>query len=109
MPELVRLDLVRNRRTRADNAHVAAQDVEKLRQLIEARPAQQASDTGDALIGAQLVRRPIFVAKIRFRLASDVFALELAMRSIVSIGAHGAKFKKEEYAPIHSHALLPVK
>src|SRR5207253_1139227 len=109
MPELVGLDFVGNRRTRTDDAHVAAQYVEELRQFIEARFAEQAADTRNALIGAQLVRRAIFVAEVRFRLPSYVFALKLAMRGVVGAGTHGAKLKKEEYPPIHSHSLLPVK
>src|SRR4029450_2233486 len=37
-------------RSRPDPAHVAAQDVEELRQLVEAAPAQKAADSGDARV-----------------------------------------------------------
>ena len=46
--EVVRLEvlgLVRDARPRADERHVAAQDVDQLRQLVEARPAQPATRT----------------------------------------------------------------
>ena len=51
---LDQLDLLR---ARADDAHVAAQDVDELRQLVEAEAAQQPPDPGDPRIGAQLEHR----------------------------------------------------
>ena len=54
VPGLVLLDLVRQRRPRADERHVAAQHVPELRQLVEARLAQNASDRRDARIVGQL-------------------------------------------------------
>ena len=51
---LDQLDLLR---ARADDAHVAAQDVDELRQLVEAEAAQQPPHPGDARIGPQLEHR----------------------------------------------------
>ena len=42
---------------RADEAHVAPEDVEQLRELVEARASQEAPDARDARIVAQLVHR----------------------------------------------------
>src|SRR5436305_11306979 len=42
VPEFVCLDLIRDRRARADEAHVAAPGVGELRQLVEARAAEAA-------------------------------------------------------------------
>ncbi len=51
---LDQLDLLR---TRADDAHLAAQDVDQLRQLVEAEPAQEAPDPGDARVVGELEHR----------------------------------------------------
>src|SRR5699024_8570718 len=54
---VVRRDLAGERRARADEAHVAAQDVEELRQLVEGVAAQQPAERGDARVVAQLEQR----------------------------------------------------
>src|SRR5262245_57782440 len=46
----VLLDLVAERRPRADEAHVATQDVPELRQLVEREPPEDAADAGDARV-----------------------------------------------------------
>ncbi len=51
VPRLVDLDLVRDRRTRADQAHLAADDVDQLRQLVQVRSAQEGSQPRDARVG----------------------------------------------------------
>jgi hypothetical protein len=43
-------DLHGDRGPRADDRHLAAQHVDEVRQLVEARPAQQAPDTRDARV-----------------------------------------------------------
>ena len=48
------LDLVGDRRARADERHVAAQHVPQLRQLVEARLAQEAPDARDARVVGHL-------------------------------------------------------
>src|SRR5262249_33754954 len=55
-------------RTRADEAHVAAQHVEQLRQLVEARLAQERANLGYPRINAQLLtlaplRRRIWIRR----------------------------------------------
>src|SRR5687768_74527 len=47
---VVLLDLVAQRRPRPDDAHVAAQDVPELRQLVDRRPPQDPPDAGDAAV-----------------------------------------------------------
>ena len=51
---LVPRDFARQRRPRADERHLAAQHVPELRQLVEAAPAQEASDRRDARIVRRL-------------------------------------------------------
>ena len=50
-------DLLAQRRAGADEAHVALQDVEQLRQLVEARPAQHVADPGDPGVTGELEQR----------------------------------------------------
>src|SRR5207245_3766549 len=52
LPRRVALDLVAQRRPRADQRHLAAQDVPELRQLVEGEPAQHAPDSRDARLAA---------------------------------------------------------
>src|SRR5919199_711547 len=47
LPRRVAVDLVPQRRARPDQAHIAADDVPELRELVERQPAQQHSNTGD--------------------------------------------------------------
>src|SRR3954468_2546431 len=47
LPSRVLLDLIAERRSRPDHAHVAAQDVPELRQLVERELAQDAADARD--------------------------------------------------------------
>src|SRR5262245_6302122 len=49
---------------RADEAHLGAEDVDELGQLVEARPAQQAPDRGHARVVAELERRLLELADV---------------------------------------------
>ena len=55
MPVVIGRDLVVEGRARADHAHVAAQDVEELRQLVQAPLAQKAADSSDTVVVGDLV------------------------------------------------------
>ena len=48
VPQLVALELVPERGSRADEAHVALQHAPELRQLVQAVLAQEAAERGDA-------------------------------------------------------------
>src|SRR5262245_6468362 len=63
----VALDLVLHDRPRADDAHLAGDHVEQLRQLVEAGHAQELADLGDARILAELVVTLPFRAQMRLR------------------------------------------
>src|SRR5438552_5380745 len=105
MPQLVAFDFVRNGRAWADDAHVATQDVEELRKLIEASPSQDVPQPRHSPIRAQLVRRPLTVSLIRIRLAFNVLSLKFAVLGIIDTGLHRAKFVEQKNAAIHSDAL----
>ena len=53
---LVVLELVLERRPRPDERHVPEEHVHELRQLVQARLAQEPADRGDARIGGQLLQ-----------------------------------------------------
>src|SRR5207249_11266026 len=108
MPQLVAFDFIRNRRAWADDAHVAAQDVEKLRQLVKARPSQDMSQPRHSPIRAQLVRRPLTVSLIRIGLALNVLSLKFAVLGIVDAGVHRAKLEEQKNAAIHSDTFLLI-
>src|SRR5207302_5842686 len=52
LPRRVLVDLVAKRWSRADQAHVAADDVPELRQLVEREPAEGAARSRDARVAA---------------------------------------------------------
>src|ERR1051326_6424476 len=104
MPQLIAFDFVRNWWAWSDDTHVAAQNVEKLWQFVEAGFSQNSSQPGHAPIRAQLVSRPTTVSLIRLGLTFDVFLLKLAMLRVVDAGVHSAKFEKQKHPAIHSHA-----
>src|SRR5207302_1036617 len=102
-------DFVRDGRAWADDAHVATQDVEELRQFIEAGSAQDMPQARHSPIRAQLVRRPLTVSLIRIWLAFNVLSLKFAMLRIIDAGVHRAKLEEQKNAAIHSHTLLLIK
>ena len=94
MPKLISFDLVRNRRTRTDDAHVAAQHVEKLRQFIKTSLPQHATEPSHPVISFQLERRFLIVAEIRIWISTDVTALIFAVRGIVRVCMHRAELEE---------------
>src|SRR5207237_8085326 len=59
LPGLVPRDFAGKRRARPDEAHVAEQDVDDLRQLVEGVLADEPSDRRDAWIELHLENRPV--------------------------------------------------
>ena len=95
MPGLVLLELVRERRARPDERHVAAQHVPELRQLVEARLAQEASDRRDPRVAGQLEERGSRRAAA-WPLALMNCADELAMKGVVRVHVHRAELQHRE-------------
>ena len=54
LPRLIALNLVGKRWPRTDERHLAAQDVEQLRQLVERGATEEAADAGDPRVATQL-------------------------------------------------------
>jgi hypothetical protein len=91
------LDLVLDHRTRANEAHVAAQHVQQLRNLVQAPRAQEAPHARDAVVDHELVELPVLVG---LRLAGDEAADEVAVHRAVGVRAHRAELQDGE----RSHA-----
>src|SRR5207253_5630610 len=102
MPKLISFDLVRNRRAWTDNAHVAAPDVEELRQFIKTCLPQHATEPSHAVVNVQLERRFLIVAEIRIWITADVATLISAVRGIVRVCAHRAELEEQKQPPIHA-------
>ena len=78
--------LIPERGARADNGHIANEDIPKLRQLVEACFSQHAANAGNAMVGI----------------------LQLMRRNITrGFHMHGSKLKDLEKRLILAHALLP--
>src|SRR5262245_7670145 len=57
LPTIVLPDFVGNRRARADNRHVSAEDVDELRKFVEAVAPHERTEPGDAWIDGALEHR----------------------------------------------------
>src|ERR1700682_5408654 len=109
MPQFISFYLVWNRRAWTNDAHVAAQHIQKLRHFIKTKSAQHSADARDAWIVTQFVSRSFSVTDVRFSMSGDEFSLILAMDFAVGIDVHGTKFVNHEYAAIHAHAFLGIR
>src|SRR5579883_548028 len=88
----VHRDLVDDDRSRADDAHVAAQHVDQLGKLVQAELAQHRPDDRDARIVLELARRDPFALRIGA-------SLQVATKHLVAIGNHGAELQAMERLP----------
>src|SRR5258708_24818789 len=99
-PELVKfvmVDVVDRMRTRPNQAHLLAQHIPELRQLIEAVAADNSTDTGDSGVVVDLEDRALSL------IAGTQVFLELC-----GVGDHGAKLVATEAAAFGACALRRV-
>jgi hypothetical protein len=88
-------------RPRADQAHLALQHVDQLRQLVERGSAQEAADPGHARVVAQLAGRlPLG--------PGAGIAVEQLSQPAVGVGHHGAKLQAAEEAAAAADPLMRV-
>ena len=90
---VVLLDLVAQRRTRADDAHVATQDVPELRELVDRGPPEDAADPRDPAVA--LVHRVAGADA----LGADDHRAELEDLEVVAVLAH-ARLPVQRQAPV---------
>src|ERR1019366_6643274 len=107
MPRLIGFELVRKRGTRADQAHLAANHVDQLRQLVEAEAAQNPPNRRDAIVTGQLEHLRVAPGPVTgggpiLDPALDI----LAMRRIGGGNAHRAQLEHLERIAAHTDALL---
>ena len=94
MAELVLHDFAGQRRTRPDDAHIAAQDIDELRQLVERVLAQEAAEAGDAGIVGDLEQDAVALVHVH-----DFGA------ALLGIAHHGAELEAAEDASFFADAL----
>src|SRR5579885_3652066 len=105
VPRFIQLGFIRERRSRPYQAHLAPDDVDELRQFVQAEAAQDSSRARDAGVVGQFVkRRPPFPILPGFL---NPFSDVPSMRGVVGIGAHRAKFQHLEMLSAYSHSRLP--
>ncbi len=101
------LDLFFHNGTRPDKAHIAQEDVPQLRQLIEARSAEESAELCDARIVRELERFLPFLSRL------GVLG-EVLFQAFLCIGHHGLKlvagkeFAVLPYAPMREDDPAPV-
>jgi hypothetical protein len=103
MPVLVALQFVWDRRTRSHQAHLPTQHVEELWELIQARTAQESSDTRDPWVPVEFVGTAVVVAET---LTSHQAFDRLAVDALVAVVMHGAKFQAGKQLATLADALL---
>ena len=99
------LGLVRDARARADERHVAAQDVDQLRQLVEARLAEPAADARDRVAAVELVERRC--ASGRGGRAPSTRSMYVAVRRVVGVDPHRPELQRRELALVLAEPRLP--
>jgi hypothetical protein len=98
MDPFVAIDLGDERGARADEAHVAEEDVDQLGKLVNAGAAEEAADAGDAGI----------VLHLEDGAAHFIKGLEGGF-FLLGVNDHGAEFEEAEAAAIHADAFLDEK
>ncbi len=107
MPGLVVGGLVGDGRARADHAHVALEDVEQLRQLVDAGHPDDPADRRDARIGLHLVAGGALVVGGRFALArADQPGHVLAVDAVIAVDLHRAELVEGERHAAPAQTLL---
>ncbi len=94
MVELVFHHFAGNRRTRTDHAHVAAQNIEELGQLVERVLAKETTDPGDAWIVGDLEKHAIALIHVH-HVGTALFC----------IANHGSEFEAAEDTTFFADAL----
>src|SRR5208283_1329321 len=112
MPSLVEFEFVRQRRARTNEAHIATQDVDDLRKLIDAVAADDAPDARDAFVVGEFENLFALVIGAVGRRALpepnpllDVFA----MRVVAGLASHRAQLEKAEFLAADPDAVLAEK
>ena len=103
VPGLVTLILVRERRARANEGHLATENVKELRKLIQAGAAEKTAQRRDAGIVPQLVDAFTFT-QVAF--AFDESRRVLAMDGRIVVHVHSTELQKVELLAVLSDALL---
>src|SRR5262245_15149961 len=106
MPGLITFDLIGNGRARADQRHLALEDIEHLWQFVQARAAQEISHAREPVAVDEFVTGFFrALAPLAFDHSRHVLAMRVIYFDVVE---HGAEFVNLEDVAVHPDALLPV-
>src|SRR6266542_4450952 len=92
------IDLIGWQRSGADQAHIATQHVEQLRQLVEVPAPQPAAHARDARVVAQLEDRPVRLVQLPER-----------GQAVLRVHRHGAELVHGEHPAVPTHPLLATR
>src|SRR5437868_5109240 len=106
MPQLIFLTFICNRRTRADQRHLAAQHIDELWQLVQAGPPEKTPDLRYAWVVGHLVDRFAAIFVLAVVIAVDYAFHELRMDLGVVVHIHRAEFQKSKFFPELAKPLL---
>src|SRR5262245_2178686 len=109
VPGLIAFDLIRNGRARADQRHLAFEDVEDLGQLVEAQAAQERAHAREPVAVDEFVTRVFPGAEARVALTFDHPRHVIAVRVVYfDVVEHRAELVDLEDVAVHPDGLLPV-
>src|SRR5579864_7232535 len=96
------IDLVRDARTRANQRHLAPQDVDQLRQFVEAGLPKRAADPCDGVSAIELVQAVRAESCAGGHDRADVFA----MLTVLGVRPHGAELQGGEFIHLETEPTL---
>src|SRR5580704_4106122 len=110
MPNVVGLNLVRNRRTRSNQGHLALQNVPELGNFIQTGTSHDFADPRDArIVGDFVGYLCVWIASRRGGFAGDELLDVFLVDRNVRRNVHRTKLQKLERNPVPANALLAEK
>src|ERR1017187_10642774 len=108
MPDVICLNLIRNRRAGPDQLHFTLQYIDELRKFIQAGFAQERSDSGNPGVMSQLVNA--FTVSVRWlflRLTGDQFLNIRFVDGGIVVHLHGSEFQEHKRSTMLADPSLP--
>src|SRR5580704_5293198 len=96
MPDVIHFAFVRDRWPRANQRHLTFKDVDKLRQLVKARPSDKPSNPCDPRIIRHLVNSLASVLRFSIVFTFDDAFNERLMDFVIIVYVHRSELQKSE-------------
>src|SRR5208282_608606 len=107
MPDVIRLDFIGDGGTWPHQGHLTFEDIDKLRQLVKAGPAQESANAGDSRIFGQFVNHLAIAIAMVLRAASYQ-GLDVSFVSAgIVVDIHGPELKEDKLFTILPDSFLP--